>query len=169
MTKEQLEKIAEEHLVDTEDHDCANWESIEVLWMIYNNFSWRASFFTAQGFTVDDVEQLKFEKDAHVPYFDLNDEKEVEIWERLAIWLRDVVFNKEKLDLSIHSMTVWNYGDEGGPALVIALLDKENNDRVLNSNSFWEQMTGENFPHKIAGGLGVELAKKVYYIYTFVM
>jgi hypothetical protein len=173
MTEELLETIVKKQLLETEDHQCAHWESIQVLWMIYNNYSWRAPYLGVQGFRVPDIEQLELEKD-FTNYLDLStygepDDYDVPTWERLAIWLRDVVFNKDKLDLSIHSMTVWNYGDEGGPGLVIALLDKENNDKIFNSSTFWEEMTGENFPHKISRGLGLERTDKVYFIFTFVM
>lgn len=147
-----------------------DWEAIQILWILYKNMSWRADLFAVQGFDEEPpdliVDDLMEDGSCVVKYYDLDQE---EYWEKLALWLKNVVFNREGLDLKIHSTTVWNYGDEGGPGVAIALMD-DYNQRLVHADIFeTNKMEGKNFVETITSGLGIEKAEKVYYLYTFVM
>lgn len=167
MDNKQLEQLIKVLELD----QIKDWETIQVLWILRNNMSWRSDLFGVQGFKgympvnliKDDITGTG---DPIVEYYDLG---ESEYWGYLAMWLKTIVFNPGVLDLSIHSTTIWNYGDEGGPGVVIALLDKDNNKEVFDELFNGDGMCGDKFAPTIANGLGIQNAKKVYYLHTFTM
>ena len=163
MDNNQLEKLIKVLELD-HVHD---WETIQVLWILQNNMSWRCSLFSVEGF--DDVmpadlieEDVSGDGSCIVKYYELGDD---ESWEYLAMWLKDVVFNRGGLDLNIFTTTVSCYGDEGGPGLTIALVDRPTYEGIADRTD----RPDEGFNFRRVTGDGLLKGDKIYYLYTHTM